>query len=499
MKYRNLLAVVLLSSLSFSCVNDDSEIGGATFPEVSISGSELTTMQIFSVDLGTPCVITPNLVYENGCQPSDLKYLWSIGSYNTESQVKGELKEVSTEPVFNYVFPQGGSYYVHLNVTNGLSGDVIDYQVNVDRSFEEGVLIVSENEAGIGNISFIKTLTEEEIAGGKQHAVLEHCVASMNEGIDMRGLLGAGSTMLQYGSSERTFIVALKDKSYLLDPSTFALVATSNYTEAMEGYEASSFFMYDYYGGQPTLFSKDKKRMMQIDRQFGYAFIPSSAIYQIESDCVLPGYTYFTSQDWYMNSPIGIRYAASEVYSFGGYSEMKWTLNDRDIISAFKNTAQYSSDIFVISRKSNDPNVLCQEHCTIEYDADYNVSFVALEMEHELTEGEVLPEKETVFCYDQTYNVCYYITNGKLYAYYPNNPELSFPTTATLDFGAEEVTSVTLNEMKKELYIGTYDSVTKRGSVYIYDSGNVKKDKEKLGFKACTDKIKHISYKKRSL
>ena len=500
MRYRSFLQIILLSSLLLSCVDDDSESGGVAIPDVSISGSNSSTMQVVSVDLGQTCTITPDLIFANGCQASDLKYEWSVGTYNTESGSKGNLEKVSTEPVFSYIFPEGGSYYVHLKVNNGLSGDVIDYQVNVDSYFEEGIVIAAIDESGKGNVSFIKTLSEDEIAAGKVQNVLEHCVASMNEDIDMTGLLGAGTTMLAYGSSVRSFIVALKDKAYLLDPSTFALRSTSNYSEAIEGFEASSFFMYDYYGAQPTAFDKTKKRMIQIQREFGYAFVPTTLpAYQNEYDALIPGYTYFTSRDWYMSSPIFINYSTSELTNIGN-SALTWTLTDRTILSAFKNTVQNSPDLYCIALDENDPNIVYQVNCNYEYNEDWSIKMVYKEMSHTIAPGEVLPEKGSEFCYDKTFLTCYYIVDGKLYAYFPLNTTLSFPTSPVLALNGEQITSVSLNEASKELYVGAYNTSTKRGSVYIYSSDAMKTNPQpKKSFVSCTDKVLSISYKKRSL
>lgn len=89
---------------------------------------------------------------------------------------KGDLEEVSTEPELKYNFTSGGSYYVHLNVTDGKVGKTVNYQVNVNRTFENGYLITSSDADGKGNLSFVKILTPEEIAAGEKEVVVEHCM-----------------------------------------------------------------------------------------------------------------------------------------------------------------------------------------------------------------------------------------------------------------------------------------------------------------------------------
>ena len=96
-------------------------------------------MPTVNVDLGNDCNINPEISYSG--DESNLKYEWKIGTYVNGS--KGELKTVSTDRNLDYKFLTGGTYYAHLTVTDGSVGKAMDYRINVNRLFEEGLMICS--------------------------------------------------------------------------------------------------------------------------------------------------------------------------------------------------------------------------------------------------------------------------------------------------------------------------------------------------------------------
>ena len=101
-------------------------------------------MPEYNVYLGIDCVIDPQVSYSG--HASDLKSDWQVGTYSNGS--KGALKEVSTDPTFNYKFQSGGTYFVHLTVTDGTVGKVMEYKVNVNRTFEQGYLLTATDADG---------------------------------------------------------------------------------------------------------------------------------------------------------------------------------------------------------------------------------------------------------------------------------------------------------------------------------------------------------------
>ena len=141
MKRKNIFtAIALALSLSLgmvSCISDDSTEATRELPTLTIQNANGSEMPEYNLYLGNDCVIDPQVSYSGDA--SNLQYKWQVGTYLNGA--KGKLEEVSTEPTLNYQFTSGGTYYVHLAVTDGQVGKVIEYKVNVNRTFEKGYLI----------------------------------------------------------------------------------------------------------------------------------------------------------------------------------------------------------------------------------------------------------------------------------------------------------------------------------------------------------------------
>lgn len=150
-------AAAVLALLTTSCIDDSSSYGGNELPVLTIKVPGDAEMPVYNFAYGTDCELTPDVTY-NGS--GELSYEWSIGTYT--DGVKGKLEVVSTEKTLKYFFPNGGAYYAHLKVTDGTVGIVQDYELSINRTFEQGYLVLSNKDNGEGNLVFIKDLTREE-------------------------------------------------------------------------------------------------------------------------------------------------------------------------------------------------------------------------------------------------------------------------------------------------------------------------------------------------
>lgn len=274
MKKKNIFSImtvaVMLSLSLASCISDDSTDGNKAIPQLAIEGSDATTMPEYNIYLGNECVIKPAISYNGNSE--DLKYQWMVGTY-TNGQ-KGDLEEVSTEPELKYNFTSGGSYYVHLNVTDGKVGKTVNYQVNVNRTFENGYLITSSDADGKGNLSFVKILTPEEIAAGEKEVVVEHCMEKINEDVSEDGLLKAfiATANLWDGSHSsvlKRVLVSTQDRCYFLDPNNFTVLTSIDYASLYPGFKASAFMPDSY---MPYAYDKDMKKFAHINLQFMFPY-----------------------------------------------------------------------------------------------------------------------------------------------------------------------------------------------------------------------------------
>ena len=263
-----------LSAGMTSCISDDSTEGTRQLAQISLKDGDATTMPEYNVYLGNDCVIDPQVSYSGNA--SDLKYDWQVGTYSNGS--KGALKEVSTDPTFNYKFQSGDTYFVHLTVTDGTVGKVMEYKVNVNRTFEQGYLLTSTDADGKGNLSFVKILTPEEIAEGKKEVVMEHCLTKVNEDVSEDGLVKAvvATQSIWDGHSStpltRVF-VSTQTRCYFLDPNNFNVISNIDYTEAVPGFKASNFVPDTY---APYAYDKTTGNYVHLNTQYMYSYVKSS-------------------------------------------------------------------------------------------------------------------------------------------------------------------------------------------------------------------------------
>lgn len=114
-----------------------------------------------------------HLSVEQSGEELPLAYEWSYGTLNTDEDgmasypIKDSLHIVSHDPELKYAFRELGTFGLRLRVDNGETIQYKYFVIQVDTEFSEGITILSRDEDGKGRISFMRTLTKEEINTGK--------------------------------------------------------------------------------------------------------------------------------------------------------------------------------------------------------------------------------------------------------------------------------------------------------------------------------------------
>lgn len=504
MKSKNIFAIVALSlglSLGFSsCVSDDSTDGTRELPQLSIKGSDATTLPIYNVYLSRECHIKPEITY-NGNE-SDLKYTWQVGTY--ANGVKGALKEVSTEPELKYVFPEGGSYYVHLAVTDGKVGQVVEYQVNVNRIFEEGYLLTSTDADGKGNLSFVKMMTPEEIAEGNTEMVVEHCLSSQNEGISEDGLVKAVQGTISYPRDLTRILVSTKDHCYFLDPNDFTVIQSISYDELYPGFQATTF-MQDAYA--PYAYDKNMKKFTHLNLNYMFPYEYGYFKDFTMEDCILSYYLDYREKAapliFYVNytdSKVSIfsSYATSPIFGKDTcFPDTENLLEGQKLLTAFAGSSM--SLVYVLSQDADDSHVTLWKNSNAGYVID------AKDFTHEtveVTNTTAVPAKGCRFVYSPIYKRYFYPVDNCVYVYLPQNAfVLPNKEQYAIKFSEnEEVTYMDTNFDTEELYVATYDKQTQKGNFYIYDCKDVTTNNKgniqpKEAHKSCAGRISYLMYK----
>ncbi|MCX4368073.1 MAG: hypothetical protein OSJ41_01010 [Duncaniella sp.] len=525
MKFRYITIIIagaLTLSVLNSCIDDDSKYGDIPVPrlKVEVPDTEVGSMPEVNFNLGEECVIKPQISYDGS---GSLHYEWSVGSY--ANGVKGELQFVSNELELHHSFPAGGTYYAHLNVTDGVVGFSQDYQVNVNRTFEQGYLIVSNSKSGIGNLAFIKDLTPEEKEQGMSPITMEHCLEAVNEGTNPEYLAGVSVLQVSWPTDATRIVASYGSTSYYLDPNTFISLSTINHNDVIPGFKARTSIggadavVYDPVMNRfITLFAYDMigvEESKYASGQFGFDYYNFYAyseygtlVYNNFFVCHSPLEVFFI--DYYgnridqtsivdenTNQPIGNVFDGhSCVNVFGGLA----------ITYTYEYWGQiYESSYFPCCVISKDEATGKYWYTRLSGFGTYDMSMgLASRSEIDVTSTTAIPDVEGAITLSHTYQRGYYTCNNKVYVMTYNNEKAILPneSQSVLSFPAnEEITYMTINADTEELIVATADKTTGRGSVYFYDTANVRTDSPNTPAKAyypdCADRISFMIYKPR--
>ena len=487
-----------------ACVDDDSRGITTPLPELSIAGSDSETMPVYNVYYGDEFTLDPGVEATS----ENLTYTWSYGTYTevtAGSFQKGDLTTVSNEPVLRFSFPAEGMYYVHLNVTDGQVGAVMEYRVNVTNYYDKGILVVANSADGRGNLGFIKELTPEDIAAGATWQLEEHTLEAVNPDLGEVGtLVGADRTNAASTPFEQNgiLIVAFDDHCLYVNPTTFEVNARSNYDEVFTGFRATHFLSADSYASFPFVYDKNMGESIHIQEAYWFLYSHSTDIFHYKYDDVITGYTWQSSINSKTLDPVYIDYSIPEIYmnnSMFGRFGTEDLLEGQNLLMVARETT--SSNLHIVAQSRENPLELTQYTLSQQYNLpDYDYVYFRNDGETTYTAStsDGIPAVGTHMTLSQESQVAFYPIGGGLYAYYLLNPSPTLPTTPLIAYPAgEEITCLNVNVATNELYVGTYTEATGRGNVYIYaveslDQGDVQPKRE---FPQSTDRIADIRYK----
>ncbi len=138
--------LLLLAMCAFSaCVEDDST--EATRPISEITIVESSMQKVYNINARDTLVITPKIVQSN--KQKALSYTWEM-----------DLEVISTEESLVYNAGKLGSYNCRLIVENEDGKTFYPFKLNVNSSYEEGLVVISNDPQGNSCLSFMLTPTD---------------------------------------------------------------------------------------------------------------------------------------------------------------------------------------------------------------------------------------------------------------------------------------------------------------------------------------------------
>ncbi len=506
-KQLSALAVLALSLLPLaSCISDDSTYADTSrLSTLDVAAADSTSMPEYDFNLGEEVVITPIVNYSG--DTTKLSYRWQIGTLT--DGVKGELKTVDSTKTLRYNFTEGGTYYAHLTVSDGQQGKVADYQINVNRTFERGFVLVSNDDNGNSNLAFVKVPTAAEKAKGITSMVMEHCIERMNPNVKTGKLLNAVLGTLSYPSTINRVMVADENRCYFLDPNTFTLVTSINFSDIYPGFKATKFQNGDTSVPYPFAYDSSTGKYVHCNLQYMFPFEYSYFVGHPFDDTFVTQYSQYNRRT---TTSLFLDYSKPEVCGFNAYyNYYGYTspfigsgdlLKGQTLITAMHgdtwSSSTYVLPTYIISHDADNANNwhLYTNIQNSNIDAKY---FTRQDLT--LTGDEAVPEQGAFMPVSIKYPRHFYTSGNKLYVFLTEG-SFAFPKKDewVYDFGDEIVTSLSSYTGLEVVFVTTMDPVTHRGNFYVFNTkdlsttnhGNVKPYME---FRNCADRISAVLYK----
>ena len=519
MKFNKIFTLAAVSALSLgfsACIDDESTYGTPSeLPSLSVAtGTDPDKIPVVNNYHGSETVIDPKIEY-TGTNP--LSYEWCIPS---TSRAADGFEVISTEPVFRYTFPLGGTYQVILNVTDGEIGFSQEYEVNVNRTFESGYCVISNNGAGEGRLVFLKDMTPEELEEGIEPIVFDDCIAFVLPEAPHEPMVGVQLIHPSWPMDAKArLMVSTSKRCYFLDPNTFALVSNIEYpsdfnAEVLLPFSAECVALDSKAHRAVTIMSEDAIAVEEtswknisydgvaINTYEAYGNLNSEIAYITKNPASLSTRAYSYDTGAYVYSATtelvndewiatGVGQQKIEYVDYG-----EWGIIPQDVYTMYS-----------LSRDKSNGDIIWS--CFSGFSAYANGAPSLLGRKVVGNASSAIPAVDSNFAASDIYQRTYYYNGNHVYVMLegtdgindlpsPSQWALEYPSDEEITFIDVDKTSVKNSET---LIVATVNTSTGRGNIYFYDPRNVRTDnpgaKPSKSYLDCADRISSVFYKKR--
>lgn len=180
-----IFSVLLSCTLFYACIDDESSGFKTEGSPITITTSDT----VFDVEQGLPVTIDPDVTQTEPDLP--LTYEWRAMSMDKNNgEFSDSLKFIGVDRVLNYTFKNSGVYKIRLRVENKYRSEFKNFTVNVLAPFDQGILVLSNDENDNGRLSFLRAKSETEILD-KKETDFNLNAFYLNSDIQLRGVRDA--------------------------------------------------------------------------------------------------------------------------------------------------------------------------------------------------------------------------------------------------------------------------------------------------------------------
>ena len=436
---------ILVSGLLDACIHDDTSLADPDFSRLSI----ISQYDTLSVNLSEEFVYKVDVVQSGEDRP--LTYEWGYATYNTKDEsdypAKDSLKIISNEAELRYTFRKLGTYYLRLKVDNGEAISFKGFMLNVTTPYDEGITVLSQADAGNPRISFMKTLTRQEIESGVKKEFVTDVLTKENPDYTIKNctdlaqfgpylLLASREDGLIYKLNAKTFGVMYKNRVRDIIPDFTC--------KELMGSGATNWMLSE--NGSAYRYELTFDEVLVIDNAVGYGY--DACFFGYSSS-----YQYFIDYDKsIIYSPTGNKATSSSNY-FEDYNiigMVPWTITKLYTIAVLKEDPSQGR-VFQTSGSLSKLTEL------IKFDGT-----------------DLKLDKNSTIMFSKTYKNAYYDYGNNIYRWnctgqFPKTPFITFPDT-------KEITAVAMDPDKTLIYVCYVDSERSglKGGIDIYDANDGK-------------------------
>ena len=413
------------------------------------------------------------LVYDRLEVTSELPvtYEWAYGPKKTTGATSEydmqSMEVISDKPDIQYTFTRIGQYILRLKVDNGESIEFKYFTLNVNSGVDEGLLILNNDDAGNGALTFIKKRTEDEVAADAQEIwddiflTLNPESTPLSKVTDMF-MADHTAKSIQYSA----LLISTDDdqgRIYNLDPKTLQLNIINTMqpefgtsAAAFAGVEASgsnafytvirgadqSVYRYDLFGSFVGKLNDVSK--------FGGAVRSKTLVYNTNRK--------------------GAMYNGTTIFRLYNAKEYSWTLDGYDIVNF--SAARSSSYCYILFRSQTSSSQYMIKRISAGLTSASFTDVISF------TSDNLTMDENSIIVGSKNSSDVYYTFDNKVYRWGlttapASSPVITFPE-------GEEICDMATNYMDEYgdgteetlLYIATYNpsrASEKKGSVYVYD------------------------------
>lgn len=426
-----------------ACLDDQSSLGNRELSEITISAPHDTLTAYFGEEF-----VVSHLSVEQSGEELPLAYEWSYGTLNTDEDgmasypIKDSLHIVSHDPELKYAFRELGTFGLRLRVDNGETIRYKYFVLQVDTEFSEGITILSRDGDGKGRISFMRTLTKEEINTGKVPMFRTDIMELINPGTKMEDV----TDMVQVNNR---LLVCSGDagRIYNMDSRTFDIEGMTSFKEL---YPGCAFVKFAGVSANNNIYLVSRDR-----RGYVYDYVLDELMLT----------EYFKDLDVdaavSVDRPVFVNYETSEFYSLslGGVNS---SLN-RYVDFNIWGICAVGSSVYVMATYKVMPSYIYLSQTTFSLGNPTILQFYDSPVSLKVN-------RNSLFAGSKSYSCLYYTCEDGIY-YWDLKKQLSTTPVISIPVGME-ITSLSMNPDGTLLYVGLYEkegTEALKGHLYVYD------------------------------